>query len=351
MITSLVHVVAGQHAGGRQDDSERTSTVLTIAQPSARPQVATTSPHRPLVLCAAAMAVLGVISGLGLVIDERLVMGEPVWLKPFKFAASFSLYAITLTWMIGQVQRWRRTLWWLGTVTVFGFVLPEIAAITFQAVRGVRSHFNFSTQLDEIVFAVMGGAAYLGWLLTFALGVFLLFQRRTDRSMAWAIPLGVAISLAGMSIGYLMTAPTAEQAQTLDAGIAITTIGAHSVGGLDGGAGAPVTGWSTETGDLRVAHFVGLHALQALPLLAIVLRLLARRFAVLRGAATRTGLVIVAALGYAGLTGLLVWQAQRGQPLTRPDQLTLSVAGALVAAVAICAAGVTALTARRARNG
>ncbi|MFE3451966.1 hypothetical protein ACFXJ8_23905 [Nonomuraea sp. NPDC059194] len=297
--------------------------------------------HAPLTACAVAMAVLAVVSAVGLVVDDRTVMGEGVWLKPFKFAASFGLYAITLAWMIGNVSRWRRTLWWLGTVTVAGFVLPEISAITFQAVRGVRSHFNFATALDETVFMVMGGAAYLGWALTLALGVFLVVQRRVDQAMAWAIPLGVIISLAGMSVGYLMTAPTPEQAQALTGGMDLVTIGAHSVGALDGGAGMPVTGWSTGAGDLRVAHFVGLHALQVLPLIAVGLR----RF--VAATATRTALVILAAAGYAGLTGLLLWQAQRGQALIHPDGPTLWALGGLVALMSLATLAVGAAHRRR----
>lgn len=78
----------------------------------------TTTWHGPLGYCAAAMALLATVSALGLVIDERTLLGQSVWLKPFKFAISFGLYAGTLAWMISQAGRWRRTLWWLGTVTV-----------------------------------------------------------------------------------------------------------------------------------------------------------------------------------------------------------------------------------------
>lgn len=310
------------------------------------PRQETVSWHRPLACFAAAMMVLAMVGAVGMVIDGRTLLGHSVWLKPVKFAVSFGLYGVTLAWMIGESARWRRTLWWLGTVTVAGFLVPEISAITFQAARGVPSHFNFSTDLDKTVFMVMGGAAYLGWLMTFAMGVFLVAQRRVDRAMAWAITLGLLISLAGMSVGYLMTAPTPDQAQALASGLPVATIGAHGVGAPDGGGVMPVTGWETDAGDLRVAHFIGLHALQMIPLVAIGLRLLSRRFT--RLAPARTALVIVAACGYAGLTLLVLWQARRGQALVRPDALTLGAAAALATLMACASTAVLAVAGRRA---
>jgi hypothetical protein len=106
------------------------------------------------------------------------------------------------------------------------------------------------------------------------------------------------------------------------------------VGVRDGGPGLPLTRWSTEGGDLRVPHFIGLHALQLLPLFAWVLE--RRR----RPASTR--LVVAAGAGWLGLIGLTLWQALRGQPLVAPDAATLLALVVLAAgtlAVALFPAG------------
>ena len=81
------------------------------------------------------------------------------------------------------------------------------------------------------------------------------------------------------------------------------------MGAPDGGPGLPGTGWSREHGDLRVPHFLGLHAMQVLPLLALALG--RRRWP----ETTRVRLTLTAAASYALLFALLLWQALRGQPL------------------------------------
>jgi hypothetical protein len=73
--------------------------------------------------------------------------------------------------------------------------------------------------------------------------------------------------------------------------------GGHTVDAPDGGPGLPVTNWSLQAGDLRTPHFVGIHALQLLPLLAWLLGRRARW----RGSGRQVGLVHVAGVGYLGL--------------------------------------------------
>ena len=93
--------------------------------------------------------------------------------------------------------------------------------------------------------------------------------------------------------------------------------GAHSVGGPDGGPGVPVTGWSREYGDVRVAHFIGLHAIQVLALIALALRRWGAPEAV------RVRALLAAAASYASLFLLLLWQALRGQSIVAPDAATV----------------------------
>ena len=97
----------------------------------------------------------------------------------------------------------------------------------------------------------------------------------------------------------------------------MTTAGAHSVGGVDGGPGVPVTGWSREYGDLRVSHFIGLHAIQALALIAVALRRWRRPDAV------QVRAVLAAAASYVSLFLLLLWEALRGQSVVAPDAAAL----------------------------
>ena len=117
------------------------------------------------------------------------------------------------------------------------------------------------------------------------------------------------------------------------AGNAPAAFGAHSVGVEDGGPGLPVVGWSTVGGDLRIPHFVGLHALQVIPLIGWWLR---RRNMTLRwGEGSRLALLWTAGLGYLGLLVLLTWQALRGQSIIAPDTITLMAVAGLLAVVAI----------------
>ncbi|WP_433260870.1 hypothetical protein ACQPWR_18535 [Micromonospora vinacea] len=278
--------------------------------------------NRPLMVFVSAMAVLAVVAVVGILVDPRVLTGAPIWLKPFKFAVSFVLYGVTLAWMLSLLPRRSRAVEWAVTIIVAMSVI-EMVVIVGQVVRGQTSHFNDTTPLNTALFAAMGAAIMVLFFAHLVIGIVVLIQRIPDRVAATAVGWGLGLSLLGMLAAVPMALPMQ------DPGIEGIT-GAHSVGVLDGGPGLPVVGWSTTGGDLRIGHFVGLHALQALPILAIVLS----RFATRLDERTRARLLVVAGGAYGVLTVLLTWQALRKQPLLRPDAVTLAAVAALVVATA-----------------
>lgn len=288
--------------------------------------------HRPLVLFSASMAVMAVVGAVGILIDDRVLAGSPIWSKPFKFAVSFVPYTLTLAWMLTLLTRGRRTGWWAGTVVALA-CLGEMVIITGQVIRGKRSHFNNETPFDATLYSTMAVTVVILWAGTLVIAVLLFRARIADRASAWAVRSGVLIALVGAGMGFLMSQPSAQQRAAGDLDTA-DVIGAHSVGVPDGGPSMPLTGWSTTGGDLRIPHFIGMHALQALPLFLLALIVLAPRIARLGDPRVRLRLVLVASGTYAAVVALVAWQALRGQPIVRPDGATLTAAALILAAAA-----------------
>ncbi|GHO53375.1 hypothetical protein KSB_18500 [Ktedonobacter robiniae] len=257
-------------------------------------------------------------AGVGLIVDHRVITGAPAWVKPAKFAISFSIYCFTFVWLLTFVQRWKKLVALVTAVSTIG-VIGEMGLIVLQVVRGVASHFNRATTFDSTIYSTMGTFAVLLWVGAFLTAILLLFERRTEKALLWSLLLGLVIAMVGMYVGVMMTQPTAMQLAAKHAGHALLISGAHSVDAPDSSPGLPFLGWSTVGGDLRIAHFVGLHALQVLPLVGWLLS--GQRFSCLR-IGHRVALIWTISLGYLGLVASLLWQALRGQSLIAPDALT-----------------------------
>lgn len=256
------------------------------------------------------MALLAVAFGLALLFDPRTIDGAPAWLKPGKFAVSLSIYGFTLAWMLRRLTAWPR----LGALTAWlttTAALVEMGLIGMQAGRGVPSHFNTSTSFDIAVYATMGIAITVQTIAAGVVALAMWRQPFSDRAMGWAMRLGLAMTVIGGATGGLMTRPTEAQRPHVEAAGGMRRTGSHSIGGEDGGAGLPALRWSTEHGDIRVAHFLGLHAMQAIPLVAVFTR---RRMS----DRSRSIVVAGAAGSYGALFFLLLAQALAGQPLTAP---------------------------------
>ncbi len=242
-------------------------------------------------------------SVVGIWADPRVITGVPAWLKPSKFAISTAIYSLTLAWVFTYLPGWRKLRVSAGWITAVVLVL-EVAIIDVQAARGTTSHFNVSTPLDASLFAIMGAAILILWLASVAVAAALFRQRfeDRDRGMGWALRLGFLITVLGAATGGLMVQPTGAQLAQARLDHQMLVSGAHTVGAPDGGPGMTGTGWSREHGDLRVPHFLGLHAIQILPLFTW---LFARR---------RPGLVIAAGTVYFALFAALLAQALAGRP-------------------------------------
>ncbi len=223
-------------------------------------------------------------------LDPTRILGLNRWIKPMKFAISIAIFAITMAWLLSYLERSRRAVAAISRIIAFTMT-GEMVLIGMQALRGVRSHFNIDSPFDAAVFSTMGALILVN---TFAAGyAWLLFVRKPATiggAHLSGVRLGLAIFVFASFVGALMAAR-----------------GAHSIGVHDGSPGLPFVNWSTGGGDLRVAHFVGMHALQALPLLGWLLDRRRKRGA--------RAWVQVSALVFAAATTVLVIQALAGKPV------------------------------------
>jgi len=260
----------------------------------------------PLTAVGSVMVGVFAASLAALAIDRSTILGAPTWLKPAKFAVSSAIYAFTLAGIFTCLPGWPRLTSRVGWISAVVLVL-EVGIIDLQAARGITSHFNAGTGLDAALFTIMGIAIVVLWVAAIVLTVALFRQPFADSAFGWALRLGMLVTVLGQATGGLMTAPTRAQLD-LARSSGLKVSGAHTVGAPDGGPGLPLTGWSTAHGDLRVPHFLGMHAVQALPALAWLLTPVG-------SIAGRRRLVFAAAAVYAALFAALLVQALNGHPL------------------------------------
>lgn len=183
-------------------------------------------------------------------ISNIQVAGVNAWNKPFKFALSIMLYSWTMAWYCYYKPAFNITLFSWAVIVLLGF---EIVYIAIQAGRGQLSHYNMRTPFYLVLFQLMGLAATLVTLYTAYIGLLFFQNSFPDLPAAylWSIRLGIIIFVVFSFEGVLMGGRMS-----------------HTVGAEDGSIGIPLLKWSKQFGDLRVAHFIGMHALQVLPIFA-----------------------------------------------------------------------------------
>lgn len=229
-----------------------------------------------------------------LLLDGRTLAGEPVWLKPFKFAVSFAILFATLAWVsIRFTSPWRKG-WGLvlaagASAAAFFF---EMAYIGAQAARQEPSHFNETTPFHELMYGLMGTGATALMLAIGLVGLAAWADRNAQ--LDDRVRLGVILGFFGTVVLTFWIAGEL-------AGNGGRYIGIPS----EDGPRLPIFGWSMEVGDLRPAHFFSLHAMQALPIIGLVAAQLDLSSRVLW----------IAGLLYAGFTIMVFMAALQGIPL------------------------------------
>ena len=217
--------------------------------------------------------------------DEMTILGVNRWLKPFKFYASVGIMVLTISWLMYHLdnQNKVRRYSWIIVITMFF----ENAIIFAQAARQTTSHFNYSSTINNILFGLMGMLIIVFTIIIILVCIAFFRQKQFSLPAAylWGIRLGILFFIifsleGGMMIGLMK----------------------HTVGGVDGAPGLPVVNWSNQHGDLRVAHFFGIHSLQILPLFGYYI------------SKTKTQTILFST-GYFLLCSALFLQAINGIPL------------------------------------
>ena len=217
------------------------------------------------------------------------------WIKPMKFAISFA----TFVWTVGlflsvlRIPAWKRR---LVRRAIVGSVSIEMLCLAAQAWRNAPA--GGGSFADFLIFQGTTAMVSVNTVITIWLLIVFSGNRErikiADAAQVFAIRLGIVIFLLGNSIGGYMLAR-----------------GTHTVGASDGGPGLPFVGWSTIAGDLRISHFIAIHAIQIVPLFAFILWRMAPRPALPQ----RRIAVLLAGLAVAGVIGATFIQAILGYPL------------------------------------
>ncbi len=211
--------------------------------------------------CGLALLLMCVPTLLLMLTDSRQLQGVSVWLKPFKFQLSTGVYLLTLALFMGWLpskalatKSAAYVVWAAMASSLF-----EVLYITWQGSQGVASHYNTATPFLSTMYTLMGVGAVVLTSASLVLGV--LIARTADYGLSSALKLSIVLGLLltfviGTGFGGYLSAQRAG----------------HWVGGaLSDSGGLPLVKWSRTGGDLRVAHFFGIHAMHFVPAFAVAL--------------------------------------------------------------------------------
>ncbi len=203
----------------------------------------------------ALLLVVPIFAALGLFVPAGFAAVNP-WIKPIKFSMSFSTFASTISLLLLalRIPNWQLTLVRRAIAASVAMEILSLAAQAWRSAYHLSGQSSLDTSLAQLTNSmVMVNTAIVCWMLALFCAN-RVHTDKIDRPMVSAIRYSIVIFLAGNAIGGYMLAR-----------------GSHTVGVADGGAGLPFVNWSVIGGDLRIAHFIAIHAIQIVPLFAYIL--------------------------------------------------------------------------------
>lgn len=236
---------------------------------------------------------LALIAMVGLFIDDRTLLGVNVWLKPLKFALSGGIFIYTVGFFTHLYNYGNRKKNLINHLIAWTTSIDILIIIT-QGARGVKSHYNMNSAFDGILFAAMGVLISFSVLV---MAIFLIDTLRNKPKLGFTLLSALLMGWIAMLYGSYVGGQMIGQMS-------------HNVGVIDGGAGMPIVNWSLNGGDLRIAHFFGLHGIQIIPIVAYLITKKWTKFPLRAGIAA--GLF---GISYIGLIALTFYQAKNGIPL------------------------------------
>lgn len=198
-------------------------------------------------------------------IDGRQLDGENIRSKPFKFAVSLTIHFGTFAAVACYLPTPQLHSTWLQLTAAASIASGAIVFgyIAGQAARRRRSHFSTRSPIEATLSILMG----LGALIVLLPAVIVGFDVATTSMPGWTAALRVGVAI-GLLIGAVLTLVT---------GMRMGAARGHVVGASPTAARSMrLTGWSLDAADLRPAHFLANHMMQAVPLAAAALSMLLR---------------------------------------------------------------------------
>jgi hypothetical protein len=178
------------------------------------------------------------------------------WIKPIKFSMSFSTFASTISVLLLalRIPKWQLTIVRRAIAASVALEILSLASQAWRSAYHLSGHSLIDSSLAQMTNSmVMVNTVIVCWMLALFY-VNRVHTAKIDWPMVSAIRYSIVIFLAGNAIGGYMLAR-----------------GSHTVGIVDGGPGLPFVNWSVIGGDLRIAHFIAIHAIQIVPLFAYLL--------------------------------------------------------------------------------